>query len=50
MDDKPSDSATKNYGYVLKARVRRLRDCKINPEGVILDDEDNEVGLIYFDT
>jgi hypothetical protein len=50
MDDKPSDSATENYGYVLKARVRRLRDCKINPEGVILDDEDNEVGLIHFDT
>ncbi|KAH7330050.1 heterokaryon incompatibility protein-domain-containing protein [Rhexocercosporidium sp. MPI-PUGE-AT-0058] len=52
MDDKPSDLATSsdNHGYVLKARVRRLRDCKITSEGVILDDADNEVGLVHFDT
>jgi hypothetical protein len=52
MDDKPSDAATssENYGYVLKARVRQLRDCKIKPGGIILDEEDNEVGRIYFDT
>ncbi|KAG4430240.1 hypothetical protein IFR05_014282 [Cadophora sp. M221] len=52
MDDKPSDSGTSsdNHGYVLQARVRRMRDCKINSEGVILDDADNEVGLVHFDT
>jgi hypothetical protein len=36
--------------YVLKARVRRLRDCKIKLEGVIFDEWDNEVGQLYFDT
>jgi hypothetical protein len=36
--------------YVLKARVRRLRDCKIKLEGVIFDEGDNEVGQLYFDT
>ncbi|KAH7360958.1 hypothetical protein BKA65DRAFT_577990 [Rhexocercosporidium sp. MPI-PUGE-AT-0058] len=52
MDDKQSDSVTgsDNHRYVLEARVRRLRDCKINSEGVILDDADNEVGLVHFDT
>ncbi|KAH9203558.1 heterokaryon incompatibility protein-domain-containing protein [Leptodontidium sp. 2 PMI_412] len=52
MDDKPSDSGTssESHGYVLEARVRRLRDCKINSEGVILDNEANEVGLVHFDT
>jgi hypothetical protein len=59
IDDKLSDAATgsENYGYVLKARVRQLRDCKIKPGGVILEkdnevgfDKDNEVGLVYFDT
>jgi hypothetical protein len=35
---------------VLKARVRRLRDCKIKPGGVIFDEVDNEVGQLYFDT
>jgi len=36
--------------YVVKARVRRLRDCKIKLEGVIFDEGDNEVGQLYFDT
>lgn len=55
INDKPSDAATssENYGYVLKARVRQLRDCKIIPGDIIVDKEDkedNEVGLVYFDT
>ncbi|KAH6725012.1 heterokaryon incompatibility protein-domain-containing protein [Leptodontidium sp. MPI-SDFR-AT-0119] len=52
IDDKPSDSGTssKGHGYVLEARVRRLRDCKVNSEGVILDNDANEVGLVNFDT
>jgi hypothetical protein len=38
--------------YVLEARVRRLRDCEIKPEGMkrVILDEDNEVGQLYFDT
>lgn len=52
MDEKPSDSgnSSENHRYVLEARVRRLRDYKINSEGVILDDADNKVGLVHFDT
>jgi hypothetical protein len=49
-----SDSTSpEDNGYVLEARVRRLRDCEIKPEGakrVILDEEDNEVRQLYFDT
>jgi hypothetical protein len=36
--------------YVLKARVRRLRDYKIKLEGVIFDEWDNEAVQQYFDT
>ena len=36
--------------YILKARVRRLGDCKIKSKGVIFDEGDNEVGQLYFDT
>jgi hypothetical protein len=55
VEVKASDAATspEDNGYVLEARVRRLRDCKMKPEGakgVILDEEDNEVGQLYFDT
>jgi hypothetical protein len=52
VEVKASDAATspKDDRYVLKARVRRLRDCKIKPEGVILNEEDKEVGQLYFDT
>jgi hypothetical protein len=51
INDKPSDSGTssESHGYVLEARVRRLRDCKFNSEGVILD-ANKKVGLIHFDT
>jgi hypothetical protein len=54
VEVKASDSAIlEDDGYVLEARVRRLRDCKVGPEGakrVILDEEDNEVGQLDFDT
>lgn len=46
-------ASPKDNAYVLEARVRRLRDCKVNLKGgkrVILDEEDNEVGQLYFDT
>lgn len=51
VEVKASDAATspENDSYVLEARVRRLRDCKIKPKGVVLG-EDNEVGHVYFDT
>jgi hypothetical protein len=42
-----------NTGYILEARVRRLQDCEIKPEGpkqVIHDQKDNEVGHLRFDT
>jgi hypothetical protein len=49
-----SDSTSpEDKGYVLEARVRRLRECEIKPEDakrVILDEEDNEVRQLYFDT
>jgi len=52
---KASDAATspENNDCVLEARVRRLRNCKIKPEGakrVICGKEDNEVGQLWFDT
>jgi hypothetical protein len=51
VEVKASDSASpEGDGYVLKARARRLRNCKVKPEGAILDKEDNEVGQLYFDT
>jgi len=47
-----SDAATspENDDRVLEVRVRRLRDCKTKPEGVILDKTDSEVGQLWFDT
>ncbi|KAH7113157.1 hypothetical protein B0J13DRAFT_574809 [Dactylonectria estremocensis] len=55
VEDKASNAASnpENDGYVLKARVRRLRDCEIKPKGpkhVIRDRKDNEVGHLRFDT
>jgi len=52
VEAKASDEtiSPENDSYVLKARVRRLQDCKIKPEGIIHDKEDNEVGHLYFDT
>lgn len=55
VEAKASDETIglENNSYVLEARVRRLQelqDCKIKPEGVIHDKEDNEVGHLYFDT
>jgi len=52
MDNKPSDSGTslESYGYILEAWVRRLLDYKFNSEGVIFNNTDNKVGLIYFNT
>jgi hypothetical protein len=44
------DSRVQIINYVLEARVRRLQDCEIKPEGVIHDQEDNEVRHLYFDT
>jgi len=55
VEDKANNAAShqENDGYILEARVRRLRNCKIKPGGpkhVILDGKDNEVGHLCFDT
>jgi hypothetical protein len=52
VEVKASDAATspEDDGCVLEARVRRLRDYEIKSEGVMLDEEDNEVGRLYLDT
>jgi hypothetical protein len=52
---KASDGATstKKDSCILEARVRRLRDCEIRPEGaegIMLDKEDNGLGQLYLDT
>ena len=52
---KASDAASspESNDYVLEARVRRLRNCNIKPEGakrIVCDKEDNEVGQLWFDT
>jgi hypothetical protein len=47
-------SSTENDGYVLKARVRRLQNCEIKPDGVkpdgVIYDQDKELGHLYFNT
>jgi hypothetical protein len=49
---KASDAANspKEDRYVLKARVRGLRDYEIKRGGVMLDEDDHEVGQLWFDT
>lgn len=54
VEDKESNASNnpENDGYVLKARVRRLRDCEIKPEGLrhVIRDEKDEVGHLCFDS
>jgi hypothetical protein len=44
------NSKVKASNYVLEARVRRIQNCEIKPEGDIHGQEDNKVGHLYFDT
>ncbi|EXK25888.1 hypothetical protein FOMG_17502 [Fusarium oxysporum f. sp. melonis 26406] len=54
VEDEASKAASnpETNGYVLKARVRRIQDCKIKPEGlehVIRDKKGDEVVHLWFD-